>query len=328
MPDNFLALLESHHTEIESLLPKYLTPERFFTLARMIERDPNLRRCSPQSLFECVLKAAQCGLEIGTVDQHAFIIPYKDEATFQPSYRGLIFRLVQAGVVSHMYADIVCKNDEVEIISGTERRFIHKPKIFGDRGPVIGAYCVATLPNGMTDFEIMELSDLDAIEKAALRISGGKPSPAWQFFKREMQKKSVIKRHAKRLQGDRRAQSDEEAARLALTFAATAREDEDADRIKLATAADNDIQTPPAKGSKKPRQVQAELVNDNQKPAPPSDASEPIDADEEALILAAAKAAKLRISALNSLLFEHFAIDDVSKITRGQVADVMKAIGG
>ena len=170
----------------------------------------------------------------------------------------------------------------------------------------------------------MELSDLDAIEKAALRISGGKPSPAWQFFKREMQKKSVIKRHAKRLQGDRRAQSDDEAARLALTFAATAREDEDAERIKLATAADADIQTPPAKDPK-PRQVPAELVNDKQARA--SDAMEPIDAESESLILAAAKEAKLRISALNSILFEKFGLEDVGQIKRGQVADVLKAIG-
>src|SRR5208282_2725355 len=75
MPDQFLALLDSRADEIRALLPKYLTSERFFVLARQVEKNPTLRACTPQSLFDCVLQAAQCGLEIGTVDQHAFIIP-------------------------------------------------------------------------------------------------------------------------------------------------------------------------------------------------------------------------------------------------------------
>ena len=54
---------------------------------------------------------------------------------------------------------------------------------------------------------------------------------------------------------------------------------------------------------------------------------EPIDAESESLILAAAKEAKLRISALNSILFEKFGLEDVGQIKRGQVADVLKAIG-
>src|SRR5271165_5421508 len=204
MPEsNFLALIDSRADEVRALIPKYMNAERFFVLARMLERDKNLQKCSPQSLFECVMKAAQCGLEIGTVDQHAFIIPYGTEAQFQPSYRGMIFRLVQAGVVAHMYADVIRKNDTVEILSGSRRELIHRFAI-GDRGDVVGAYSVATMPNGTTDFELMDLKDIDAIKKAANRISGGKPSPAWSYFKTEMQKKSVIKRHAKRLQGDRR----------------------------------------------------------------------------------------------------------------------------
>ena len=126
--------------------------------------------------------------------------------------------------MKHMYADLIRKNDTVEILSGSRRELVHRFAI-GDCGDVIGAYSVATMPDGQTDFELMEPKDLEAIEKAALRISGGKPSPAWQYFKTEMQKKSVIKRHAKRLQGDRRGlMKDDEARRLDMTFAATNRE--------------------------------------------------------------------------------------------------------
>ena len=99
--------------------------------------------------------------------------------------------------------------------------------------------------------------------------------------------------------------------------------------MKQAEAADNDIQTPPPKDAAL-RKVQAELVPDDQTKAAAkakSDAMEPIDAESESLILAAAKEAKLRISALNSILFEKFGLEDVGQIKRGQVADVLKAIG-
>jgi len=315
MAENFLALIDSHKAEIESLLPKYLTPERFFTLARMVEKDPNLRSCTPQSLFECVLKAAQCGLEIGTVDQHAYIIPYKNEATFQPSYRGLIFRLVNAGVVVNMYADVVRKGDFYEMISGTERRFVHKPAIFAERGDVIGAYAVATLPNGLIDFEIMELRDLEAIERAALRISGGKPSPAWAYFKSEMQKKSVIRRHAKRLQGDRRGLiNNDEATRLDLTFAATK---------PISGEPEEPDDTPTAKGEG-PRAVHAEIVNDklNLKP----DAQEPISESDQEMLMKVAKQHRVSLSNLVQMLYDKFGIDDLSGLKKGQVAEASRAI--
>lgn len=240
MADNqFLALIDSRADEIRSLIPKYMSPERFFVLARLVEKDKNLAQCTPQSLFDCVLKAAQCGLEIGTVDQHAYIIPYGKEAQFQPSYRGMIFRLVQAGVVGSMYAEIICENDPPpRIVSGTTRQLVHEFAV-GKRGKTVGAYAVATMPNGSTDFELFGEEDIAAIERAANRISGGKPSPAWSMFRNEMIKKSVIKRLAKRLQGDRRGLiKDDEATRLDLTFAATQRVDGDEPPDDIPTATD------------------------------------------------------------------------------------------
>jgi recombination protein RecT len=317
MADNqFLALIDSRADEIKALLPKYMTPERFFVLARLVEKDPNLRQCTPQSLFECVLKAAQCGLEIGTVDQHAFVIPYKNEATFQPSYKGMIFRLVQAGVVSNMYADIVRKNDQVEVISGSERRLIHRPAIFGDRGDVVGAYSVATFPNGSTDFEIMEMKDLQAIERAALRISGGKPSPAWAAFPDEMRKKSVIRRHAKRLQGDRRGlMKDDEATRLDLTFAATQRE----------TSVEPDDDIPDGTdGTKAPTPRKArnvEVVPDKQKEDRLLNDTEQSDVFDQYCALSGLPPAKAS-KPLGKFLEGNFKVDDLAQIKLSQLEDL------
>ena len=313
-PQNqFLALIDSRADEIRALLPKYLTAERFFVLARQVEKNPALRGCTPQSLFDCVLQAAQCGLEIGTVDQHAFIIPYGKEAQFQPSYRGMIFRLVQAGVVAHMYADVIRKNDTVEILSGSRRELVHRFAI-GDRGDVIGAYSVATMPNGMTDFELMEGKDLDAIEKAALRISGGKPSPAWQYFKTEMQKKSVIRRHAKRLQGDRRGlMKDDEATRLDLTFAANRRIEGDTEPEPSIPPAADGTQAPT------PRQVKGEVV--------PPKKDRLLNTQEVDDLFDQWIQMRGKRSELSPFLMREFEVDDLVKIRFSQIDAVIAAFG-
>jgi recombination protein RecT len=311
MPEsNFLALIDSRADEIKALIPKYLSPERFFVLAREVERNPQLRACTPQSLFDCVLKAAQCGLELGTVDQHCFVIPYGKEAQLQIGYRGMIFRLVQAGVVGHMYADVIRKNDTVEILSGTRRELVHRFAI-GDRGDVIGAYSVATMPNGTTDFELMETKDLDAIEKAALRISGNKPSPAWSYFKTEMQKKSVIKRHAKRLQGDRRGlMKDDEAARLDLTFAPSPELGEKEEHPEIPPASDG-TQAPT------PRRVQPEMPPKEDRPLSTGEVDDLFD---QWISLGGKR------SALAPFLEKNFSVDDLVKLKLSQVEPLTTAM--
>ena len=313
MPENqFLALIESRADEVRALIPKYMSPERFFVLARLLEKDKNLQKCTPQSLFDCVLKAAQCGLEIGTVDQHAFIIPYGNEAQFQPSYRGMIFRLVQAGVVGHMYADVICKNDTIEITSGSRRELVHKLAL-NDRGSVVGAYSVATMPNGSTDFELFELKDIENIKKAALRISGGKPSPAWSYFENEMIKKSVIKRHAKRLQGDRRGlMKDDEATRLDLTFAATNRElgvIEPPDDVPTATDGT------PAPTPRKPKGG-VEIVKD-----PPKE-DRLLNDQEQNDLFDQWGALGGKATGLKRFLEANFSVDDLAKLKSSQMDDL------
>jgi recombination protein RecT len=314
--NQFLALIDSRADEIRALLPKYLTPERFFTLARLVERDRNLAKCTPQSLFDCVLKAAQCGLEIGTVDQHAYIIPYGTEAQFQPSYRGMIFRLVQAGVVANMYAEVICENDPPpRIISGSQRQLVHEFAV-GKRGKTVGAYAVATMPNGSTDFELMDEEGIASIEKAALRISGGKPSPAWAMFRNEMIKKSVIKRMAKRLQGDRRGlMKDDEATRLDLTFAATQREtgDEPIDDIPDGTDGTK------APTPRKARSV--EVVPDKPKEDRLLNDTEQSDVFDQYCALSGLPPAKAS-KPLGKFLEGNFKVDDLAQIKLSQLQDL------
>lgn len=312
MADNqFLALIDSRADEIRALLPKYLTPERFFILAREVERNPQLRSCTPQSLFDCVLKAAQCGLELGTVDQHCYIIPYKNEAQLQIGWRGMVFRLVQAGCVVQMTANLVREGDRFEAELGTDPKIMHYPAK-EKRGKITHVYSVAVMPGGFKDFEIMDLDDIDAIKKAALRISGNKPSPAWQYFEGEMIRKSVIRRHAKRLQGDRRGlMKDDEAARLDLTFATTAR---DAGEVEVQP------EIPDASDGTKaptPRRVQPEIPPKEDRPLSTGEVDDLFD---QWISLGGKR------SALAPFLEKNFSVDDLVKLKLSQIEPLTSAM--
>ena len=255
MPDDrFLALLEPRRDEVRELLGTALDDEkqRFIALAIRAVTDPKFDRCTPESKIDCIIQSAAAYLELGTVDKLAFLIPYGNVLTFQPSYVGKIKRIVDAGVALDVYAELVYENDFFEEEAGSERRINHKPLRFKDRGKLVGAYAVAQLTNGATAYEVLEMADLEAIEKAALRISGGKPSPAYQFFGGEMKKKAAIHRLVKRLQGDRR--NPEASDRLAATLSADERQFDFDSMRKTDEAATDDLPTA--------RKVEAELVDD------------------------------------------------------------------
>jgi recombination protein RecT len=344
MADRFADLLESEKPKIAALLAEYQKPERFFALAYELKKDPALSRCTPESLIKCIVDAANCGLEIGGPDKHCFIIPYNDLATFQPSAWGIIFRLVRAGIVSHMYADIVYEFDQVEIISGSRRVFEHRPKIFGERGRMIGAYAVAYLANGVIDFEIFEMKDIDAVKNAALRNARRrKPdaelSPAWRFFETEMVKKSVIRRLAKRLQGERK--DDDAGERLARTLETDAYKIEDeidpSDMPRPALTVVSPPQPPESqaaggeKGSRAPKPPHSNPKG-QAGPTTPAPAPEPPDGPigegpiYDTMWKLMNETMGMRPSEIRQFLQRHFGTPDLDQIKVSQVAALEAAL--
>lgn len=208
--NQFLALLEKEAPNIKAMLPDYIGVDRWWALAIEVSKSSDLQRIAqvnPGSLISALKKLADWGLELD--GEEALIIPYGDEAQPQAMYKGLIRRVVEAGVAAHIYAELVREGEEVVIISGSHRELRHTPNPFAAKGKkIIGAYAVVTLANGLTDFELFNEDDIAAVQSAALRMAQRRKkdageSPAWRFFKGEMIKKSVIRRLLKRLRGKR-----------------------------------------------------------------------------------------------------------------------------
>jgi recombination protein RecT len=215
MPNDLKALIAAEQPRIFDLLGNASEQEkrRFIALALMEISRPDYAKYTEQSKLKCVIEAASCQLELGTAAGEAYLIPYGNELTFQPSYRGKIKNSIRAGVATHFYAELVYERDRFQVRSGSVRAIEHTWVPGSDRGALIGSYAVAYLANGIQDFEVFEKRDIDAVKAAALRNAQRRDksaglSPAWRFFEGEMIKKSNLRRLEKRLVASRSGAKD------------------------------------------------------------------------------------------------------------------------
>ena len=193
---NFKTLLEGKRDQLAQLVPKHLTVERLMKVAvGAMMKSPNLQKCTPSSLLNCFIGAAEVGLEPGGVLGHAYLVPYGDTATMIIGYRGLIELMRRTGELASIRCVVVHEKDTFKLTEGIEQTIKHEPFLAGDAGPLKFAYCVAKLKDGSVQVELMTRHQIEEIRK---RSRAGQSGP-WVTDFEEMAKKTVLRRAAKYL---------------------------------------------------------------------------------------------------------------------------------
>ena len=105
-------------------------------------------------------------------------------------YRGMLDLARRSGAIVNIDARVVFAADEFDLLYGTETRILHKPKLSGDRGGVIGVYAVAQLQGGGSQVEYMSVEQVFAVRDA----SKAKDDGPWKTHFEEMAKKTVVRR--------------------------------------------------------------------------------------------------------------------------------------
>lgn len=171
--------------------------QRSFAL-QLIQGNEELRKCSPESIHNCMLDVAFTGLTLAPSQAHLYLIPYNGIATLSIGYRGMEQLAYRTDVISVIQAALVCEGDPVFTVgTGRQGRYVKHEEARGDRGEVTHAYCVATFTNGKQHVEVMDREQLDAVEEHATKRqkSGKRGGAVWRSrFRGEMQKKAVIRR--------------------------------------------------------------------------------------------------------------------------------------
>lgn len=182
-------LLMQYEEQMKAVLPKHLTAERMVNVAMAaMLRQPKLLDCSKASLLQAVMAASELGFDMNPVMGHCAIIPYKDVATFQPMYKGLVDLAYRSGRVTKIDSHIVHTNDEFEYSYGLHPDLKHKPAT-GDRGEKIGAYVVAHIRDMDPTFLYMSKQEIEDHRNKYSRswkkdgmnsVWGTSPDPMWQ----------------------------------------------------------------------------------------------------------------------------------------------------
>lgn len=188
-----------YREQIQRAIPKTLTTERVIQLATtMITRNPDLLKCTTESLVGAVLQCSILGFEpipqLGLV----YFVPRFNktigmkEIVFQLGYKGKIDLARRSNEIQTIYTQAVYSNDIFDYEFGLDPKMTHKPNT-GDRGTLTFAYAVARYINGGYAFEVMSKHDIDKIRKRSASPDSG----PWVTDYDAMAMKTVIHRLSK-----------------------------------------------------------------------------------------------------------------------------------
>lgn len=194
--------LEQAKPMLQEAAQQHLSVERCTRLLlSACSRNPELLKCTPESVLLFAMKCTETGLEpIGPGG--AWPIPFKNtkagtvEMQFIPDYRGLVHCAKRAGCITDAYAEVVKANDEFSYELGLNPTLTHKPAR-GDRGALEAAYCAFALPDGTKRFVVMDRAEIESIRRRSRAAQSG----PWVTDEAEMWKKSVTRRAMKPFAG-------------------------------------------------------------------------------------------------------------------------------
>jgi len=196
---------------MSAVLPKLAaqvgtTPDRIIGAALVATaKNPDLLKCSPESILRSLLECAQLGLTPGGVLGEAYLIPYGGECTLQIGVKGYQRLAFDAGRVKKIEGRVVYAAElsgrcggKFSVMFEPVETIEHVPA-FGsveEMGPIVAAYAKFTFSDANPQYELLRRPDLEAIRRQA---DTKRASPAWRDWPDQMAIKSAIKRGVKRV---------------------------------------------------------------------------------------------------------------------------------
>lgn len=180
--------------KLAKIAGRHFDSERFAQAALLaISRNEKLALCTPESLLECLMTAAQQGWTIGGPRPSMYLVPYGKTCTAIPSYYGFQQTARESGGWE-VEARVVHEGDTFRFSYGLTPELIHTPQDEDD-SPVTHVYAVARSGTGSTKFEVMTIAQVAAIRKRSRAADSG----PWVTDFEEMAKKTVVRRLCKYL---------------------------------------------------------------------------------------------------------------------------------
>lgn len=204
--DDVRANLERMGGQFKAVLPTQQHVDRFIRVVMTaVQGNLDLLEADRMSFYSSCMKCAQDGLmpdgkqavlkiykqNFGTHDKP----DYKRVVQYEPMAEGLMMKLRNSGeIIGAPKVHVVHEQDEFTYELGDNERILHKPKI-GARGKIIAAYSIVKLKSGDTSREVMGVDEIESVRQRSKQADSG----PWKTDYGEMCRKTVFKRHYKRL---------------------------------------------------------------------------------------------------------------------------------
>jgi phage RecT family recombinase len=168
--NEFFALVEKKKADLWEVKANYLQEKQevYFKRALLaVAQDKNLLALSKtkpgaQSLFMCISRSIQMGLQIGGQIPQAYLVPMKDTATLIPTAEGYKFiALTDPPVLKSFIVRAVCEGEKFSLNYVTGE-VDHSMDFKTKKGQLIGVYCLIT---DLKDNKLSEFMSREDIEK-------------------------------------------------------------------------------------------------------------------------------------------------------------------
>jgi phage RecT family recombinase len=209
---------------------KYMTADRMLRLCiNAVKKAPKLADCDPQTVLGAMMASAALGLEPNTVQQQAFLIPYKTrvkrgdqwydayDCQFQVGARGFITLAYRNPQIKLITAGAIHDGDKWEQEEGSQA-FLRYAKNLRNRGPLLGAFSYVRFDGGAEASCVLPLDEILKIRSKSetyrtlvrkideAKGAGDKQKAEaklaetpWVMWEDDMAAKSATKKHAKQL---------------------------------------------------------------------------------------------------------------------------------
>ncbi|NII73949.1 recombination protein RecT [Dyella sp. SG562] len=172
--------------------------ESIFAMQMLMKTDYAMQTANnnPYSVQLAMINVASTGLTLNPANGYAYLVPRDGQIVLDISYKGLIKIATDSGSILWARADIVYQDDSFAY-NGPAAMPEHRADAFkADRGPIVGAYCVAKTKDGDILCETMPIAELEKIRQKSSAYAKKKAGPWVEWFE-QMAKKAVIKRASK-----------------------------------------------------------------------------------------------------------------------------------
>lgn len=210
-------MVRSSWPQIEKVIGGNLKPDMLLQYCiSSINREPQLRNCTPVSVLSCFMQCAALGLKPSNVDGlgQAYILPYSNknhkggqpDATFVIGYKGMIALARRSGQLKSIHAQAVYQGDEFdywEDETGQHFKFRATRGVPHTEATLTDVYVNAQLLPAGSVFVHMTKEEVEAVKR---RSPAGNKGP-WRTDYEAMALKTVVRRSFKWLPVSVEAQS-------------------------------------------------------------------------------------------------------------------------